>query len=112
MNAPEGGTEALWNSKKQWRRKGFYGIVAAMRSMEGESSPYRISDAIHIGTSVSTGPVKGAGLEGENPDVKAAAITAPGSLFSDFVYIDELSALAARKKSQAGRTVHSLQKRA
>lgn len=82
-------------SNQMATEQGFYGIVAALRIAEGKSSLYRMSDAISIGTSASTGPAKGAGLEGKKPDVKTAAITAPGTSFSDVVYIDELAAIEA-----------------
>jgi hypothetical protein len=77
--------------------QGFYGLVAALRALEGKPSLYRMSDAIDVG--IGTPVEKGAGLEGKNADVKAVAITAPGTTFPDIVFSDNITAiesLAAR----------------
>lgn len=80
-------------SNQMASEQGLYGIVAALRSMEGKNSLYRMSDAINIGESTGTGPAKGAGLEGKNADVKAVPIVKPGTTFSDVIYSDNISAI-------------------
>ena len=61
--------------------QGFYGIVAAMRAMEGKNSLYRMSDC-SIRLSGNTAAVT-AGLPGKHADVKKTSITAPGKTYAD-----------------------------
>ena len=61
--------------------QGFYGIVAAMRAMQGKNSLYRMSDC-SIRVSKNTG-VDTIGLPGKHADVQKVAITSPGKTFSD-----------------------------
>ena len=61
--------------------QGFYGVVAALRAVQGKNSLYRMSDtAIRISAATNT---DGSGLSGKHADVKKAAITAPGKTFPD-----------------------------
>lgn len=78
-------------SNQMASEQGFYGIVAALRAMEGKSSLYSMSDAVDVGTGTSV--VKGAGLAGKNADVKAVAITKPGTTYPDIVFSDEITAI-------------------
>lgn len=83
-------------SNQMASEQGLYGIVAALRNMDGKNSLYRISDAINIGESTNTGPAtKGAGIEGKNADVKAVPVKKPGTTFSDIVYSNNISAIEA-----------------
>ena len=79
--------------------QGLYGLVAAQRARDGSPSLYRMSDALDIGESTSTGPAKGEGLEGKHPDVQNVPITAPGKTFDDTFNSNNVAAiegLAAR----------------
>jgi hypothetical protein len=80
-------------SNQMATEQGFYGLVAALRATKGENSLYRMSDAINVGTGTTV--EKGAGLEGKNADVKAVAITAPGTTFPDIVFSDNITAIEA-----------------
>ena len=61
--------------------QGFYGIVAALRAMQGQNSLYRMEDC-KIRLSGNTGAAA-IGLPGKHADVQKAAITAPGKTFTD-----------------------------
>jgi hypothetical protein len=76
----------------------FYALVSAQRSMKGEESLYRMSDAISIPEAGGTGLVVGAGLAGKYPDVRAQATTLPGKTFEDISdpYQAGIEALASR----------------
>ena len=73
--------------------QGFYGMIAALRSMKGEQSLYRMGDS---DMSTTAGPVKETiGLEGKNPAVQKMPITAPGTTF------DDISGVNAHKNQSA-----------
>jgi len=80
-------------SNQMSSEQGFYGIIAALRAMEGKNTLYRMSDAINIGESTSKGPAKGAGITGKNADVKAVPVVKPGTSFDDVVYSDNITAI-------------------
>ncbi len=61
--------------------QGFYGIVAAMRAMQGKNSLYRMDDC-SIRVSGNTG-CDTVGLPGKHPDVQKVSITEPGKTFDD-----------------------------
>lgn len=68
-------------SNQMASEQGFYGMIAALRSMKGEQSLYRMSDS---DMSTTASPVKETiGLEGKNPAVQKMPITAPGTTFDD-----------------------------
>lgn len=68
-------------SNQMASEQGFYGMIAALRSMKGEQSLYRMGDS---DMSTTAGPVKETiGLEGKNPAVQKMPITAPGTTFDD-----------------------------
>lgn len=81
--------------------QGFYGLVAALRALDGKSSLYRMGDALSIPDPVSAGQSKEAGLEGKHPDVTAAPVTSPGKTFSDIA----LSPAAGAIESLASRGI-------
>ncbi len=82
-------------SNQMATEQALYGLIAAQRLRDGKLSLYRMSDALKIGVSASTGPTKGAGLEGKNADVLAVPITKPGTTFDDITYTDEITAIEA-----------------
>ena len=61
--------------------QGFYGIVAAMRAIEGKNSLYRMSDCT-IRVSGNAG-VTNNGLPGKHADVRKVPVTVPGTTFAD-----------------------------
>ena len=61
--------------------QGFYGIVAAMRAMQGKNSLYRMNDCT-ISVSGNTGNSSN-GLPGKHADVQKVSITEPGKTFDD-----------------------------
>ena len=61
--------------------QGFYGIVAAMRAMQGQNSLYRMSDCT-IRVSRNTGS-NSVGLPGKHADVQKVSISEPGKSFDD-----------------------------
>ena len=61
--------------------QGFYGIVAAMRAIEGKNSLYRMSDC-PIRVSGNAG-VNTIGLPDKHADVQKVPVTVPGTTFSD-----------------------------
>ncbi|SHI14996.1 S-layer homology domain-containing protein [Sporobacter termitidis DSM 10068] len=82
-------------SNQMATEQGFYGLIAAQRARDGKPSLYRMSDAISVGESTSTGPAKGAGLEGKNAAVKTVPITKPGTTFGDIIFSSEITAIEA-----------------
>ena len=87
-------------SNQMATEQGFYGLVAILRANAGKNSLYRMSDALEIGESTTTGPAKGEGLAGKNAAVKSVAITSPGVTFDDISGQDNqpaIEALAARE---------------
>ncbi len=82
-------------SNQMATEQGFYGLVAAQRALNGESSLYRMGDALVVSDADGSGPVSGAGLEGKHADVCAVPITAPGTTFDDIVYSDSITAIEA-----------------
>lgn len=61
--------------------QGFYGIVAAMRAIEGENSLYRMSDCpIRVSGNAGMNTI---GLPNKHADVQKVPITVPGTTFSD-----------------------------
>ncbi len=89
FHLPDGKNE----SNQMATEQAFYGMVAAMRALEGKSSLYRMNDAISIGEAPVILP--GTGLEGKHPDVKFCPITEPGKSFPDLAYDNNLSAIEA-----------------
>lgn len=80
-------------SNQMASEQGFYGMIAALRSMKGEQSLYRMGDS---DMSTTAGPVKETiGLEGKNPAVQKMPITAPGTTF------DDISGVNAHKNQSA-----------
>ena len=78
----------------------FYGLVAVQRARSGKNSLYRMGDAVTVKLTQSGGTVPGAGLPGKNADVKAVAVTAAGTTFSDVkthANKTAIEALAARE---------------
>ncbi len=61
----------------------FYGLVAVQRQRSGKNSLYRMGDAISVKLPQTSAPVAGAGLPGKHADVRKAAVTAPGTTFTD-----------------------------
>jgi hypothetical protein len=82
-------------SNQMATEQALYGLIAAQRARDGKPSLYRMSDALRIGENADTGPAKGSGLEGKNPEVTAVPITLPGTTFDDIIFIDEISAIEA-----------------
>lgn len=68
-------------SNQMASEQGFYGLIAAQRLRQGKNSLYRMGDAKTI--PAGNGQVAGAGLEGKDPNVKAAPIISPGKTFDD-----------------------------
>lgn len=68
-------------SNQMATEQGFYGLVAAKRLRDGESSLYRMEDAVSIpdGDRLETG----GGLPGKHVDIHTPAITRPGATFAD-----------------------------
>ena len=61
--------------------QGFYGIVAAMRVMQGKNSLYRMSDcSIRVSGNADVDSI---GLPGKHSDVQKKPITFPGKTFAD-----------------------------
>ena len=65
--------------------QGFYAIVAALRSMRGEASLYRMTDTVPatLPDNIPTNPSNGSGLAGKDPAVQKTSVTAPGTTFPD-----------------------------
>ena len=61
--------------------QGFYGVVAAIRAIEGKNSLYRMSDCT-IRVSGNAG-VDTIGLPGKHADVQNVPVTVPGTTFAD-----------------------------
>ena len=61
--------------------QGFYGIVAAMRAIEGKNSLYRMSDCT-VRVSGNAG-VNTVGLPGKHADVQKVPVAVPGTTFAD-----------------------------
>lgn len=61
--------------------QGFYGVVAAIRAIEGKNSLYRMSDCT-IRVSGNAG-VDTIGLPGKHADVQKVPVTVPGTTFAD-----------------------------
>jgi len=81
-------------SNQMATEQAFCGLVAASRVANGKSSLYRMQDARKL-TDSATGSVPGTGLPGKHPDVKAVAITAPGTSFPDIASSPNMSAIEA-----------------
>ena len=61
--------------------QGFYGIVAAMRAIEGKNSLYRMSDCpIRVSGNAGMNTI---GLPDKHADVQKVPVTVPGTTFSD-----------------------------
>ncbi|MBD5153403.1 MAG: hypothetical protein HDT16_13415 [Oscillibacter sp.] len=65
--------------------QGFYAITAALRSIRGEASLYRMTDTIPatLPDSIHVNPSSGNGLAGKDPAVQKTGVTAPGTTFPD-----------------------------
>ena len=88
-------TQSGSGSNQMATEQGFYGLVAVQRAAEGNSSLYRMSDALSIPDAVETETAKGQGLEGKDPAVTAQPITSPGKTFQDIVFSDQITAIEA-----------------
>ena len=88
-------TQSGSGSNQMATEQGFYGLVAAQRAAEGNSSLYRMSDALSIPDAVETETAKGQGLEGKDPAVTAQPITSPGKTFPDIAFSDQITAIEA-----------------
>lgn len=82
-------------SNQMASEQGFYGVVAALRAIEGKNSLYRMSDAITVEGSVDITVKKGEGLEGKHKDVLPMPITAPGTTFEDITFSPNIAAIEA-----------------
>lgn len=80
-------------SNEMATEQGFYGLVAALRALDGNNSLYRMNDALSIPDAVSTGQSKEPGLEGKHPDVTAVPITEPGKTFADIMFSPAITAI-------------------
>ena len=68
-------------SNQMAAEQGFYGIVAAMRAIEGKNSLYRMSDCpIRVSGNAGMNTI---GLPDKHADVQKVPITVPGTTFSD-----------------------------
>jgi hypothetical protein len=86
-------------SNQMATEQGFYGLVAAQRARNGQSSLYRMGDALQIADAVSQGPKAGTGLAGKHADVKPMPLLHPGLTFVDIsAHVNQpaIEALAAR----------------
>ena len=88
-------TQSGSGSNQMATEQGFYGLVAAQRAAEGNSSLYRMSDALSIPDAVEAETAKGQGLEGKDPAVTAQPITSPGKTFPDIAFSDQITAIEA-----------------
>ena len=82
-------------SNQMASEQGFYGVVAALRAIEGKNSLYRMSDAVTVEGSVDITVKKGEGLEGKHKDVLPMPITAPGTTFEDITFNPNIAAIEA-----------------
>ncbi len=82
-------------SNQMASEQGFYGVVAALRAIEGKNSLYRMSDAVTVEGSVDITVKKGEGLEGKHKDVLPMPITAPGTTFEDITFSPNIAAIEA-----------------
>ena len=82
-------------SNQMASEQGFYGVVAALRAIEGKNSLYRMSDAITVEGSIDITVKKGEGLEGKHKDVLPMPITAPGTTFEDITFSPNIAAIEA-----------------
>ena len=73
--------------------QGFYGIVDALRLLQGKDSLYRMSDAISV--TDPDGSQGGKGLPGKDPAVQPVPITSPGMTFEDAELHDNVQAIEA-----------------
>ncbi len=79
-------------SNQMASEQGFYGLIAAQRARDNRNSLYRMGDAPTIPAGEG-GLKKGQGLEGKHADVRAVAITAPGTTFSDILFSNHITAI-------------------
>ena len=82
-------------SNQMASEQGLYGVVAALRAIEGKNSLYRMSDAITVEGSIDITVKKGEGLEGKHKDVLPMPITAPGTTFEDITFSPNIAAIEA-----------------
>ena len=73
----------------------FYALVAVKRSLKGENSLYRMSDAMQIDEDTDTTYADGEGLAGKNADIKVVPISAIGKTFNDISGHENQSAIEA-----------------
>jgi len=79
------------NGDQMATEQGFCSIVAAMRSMQGKNSLYRMSDCT-IRVSYNAG-VDTVGLRGKHADVQKIPITVPGTTFADITNHENKTAI-------------------
>jgi len=82
-------------SNQMASEQGLYGVVAALRAIEGKNSLYRMSDAVTVESSIDITVKKGEGLEGKHKDVLPMPITAPGTTFEDITFSPNIAAIEA-----------------
>ena len=75
--------------------QGFYGIVNALRLMQGKNSVYRMSDARTVPDAEGGGNGRGQGLPGKDPAVQPVPVTSPGTAFEDAALHDNAAAIEA-----------------
>jgi hypothetical protein len=73
--------------------QGFYGLVDALRLVQGKNSLYRMSDAITVPDAENSG--RGQGLPGKDPAVQPVPITSPGTTFEDAALHGNVAAIEA-----------------
>lgn len=91
-------TQSGSGSNQMATEQGFYGIVAAKRALDGNSSLYRMSDALNIGE--KDGTIITYGLENKHADIITPKVTKIGKTFSDIQEHDNqpaIEALASRE---------------
>ena len=74
--------------------QGFYGIVAALRLVQGKNSLYRMSDAVSV-PDAEGGTGRDEGLPGKDPAVQSVPVTSPGTTFEDAALDDHVAAIEA-----------------
>lgn len=86
-------TQSGSGSNQMASEQGFYGLIAAQRALNGESSLYRMDDALNIGEKDSK--TVSFGLVGKHPDVNTPKVIKTGKTFSDIQAHDDQPAIEA-----------------
>jgi hypothetical protein len=93
-------TEDGSGNSRMTTEQGLYALAAVQRQRGGKNSLYRMGDAVSLNFGSGGGAAAGAGLPGKHADVQKAAVSAPGTTFSDVkthANKTAIEALAARK---------------